>query len=276
MDARRLDPPRGAPEHRGARLLDELATDARFALRALRHNPAFTVAVVAVLGLGIGASAAVYRVVDALLLSDLPYPQAGRLIQIVERNSPTNTWAISTADFDAIRDQQRSFDAFGAVQRGQAALSGAGAPQRVPVGRVTAGFFAALAVAPERGRLVEARDESPGAPAVVVVSHHFAEEALGGPAAAIGRTLTIDGVSSEVVGVLPAGMETLAGVPAVAWPALQPPAPTRRGPFWLRGLARLKTGVTPDDARRDLAAISRRLLPLYSDWHDSTDRKSVV
>ena len=270
MNERRLEAPPGAPEHRGARLLDELATDTRFALRALRHNLGFTAAVVAVLGLGIGASAAVYRVVDALLLSDLPYPHAGRLIQIVERNSPTNTWAISTADFDAIRDQQRSFDAFGAVQRGQAALSGAGAPQRVPVGRVTAGFFAALGVAPERGRLVEARDESPGAPAVVVVSHHFAEEALGGPAAAVGRTLTIDGLSHEVVGVLPAGLETLAGVPAVAWPALQPPAPTRRGPFWLRGLARLRAGVTPDDARRDLAAISRRLLPLYADWHDST------
>lgn len=270
MDEARLDPPHGVPEARGFRLLDELATDSRFALRALRHNLGFTAAVVAVLGLGIGASAAVYRVVDALLLSDLPYPHAERLIQIVERNSPTNIWALSTADFDAIRDQQHSFDAFGVVQRGQAALSGAGAPERVPVGRVTAGFFAALGVVPERGRLVEARDEAPGAPAVVVVSHDFADGALGGAAAAIGRSLTIDGVSHEVVGVLPAGVEALAGVPAVAWPALQPPAPTRRGPFWLRGLARLRAGVTPDEARRDLAAISRRLLPLYADWHDST------
>jgi putative ABC transport system permease protein len=255
---------------RGVQPLEELAADLRFALRALRHNPGFTAAVALVLGLGIGASVAVFRVVDTVLLSDLPYPHAERLVRIVEQNSPTNLWALSTVDYQAIRDQQRSFDAFGVVQRGEAALAGAGSPQLVHVGRATAGYFAALGVTPELGRLVEARDEPVGAPAVVVVSHAFAERSLGGAAAALGCAVTIDGVSHTVIGVLPAGVNALAGVPAAAWPALQPPPPTRRGPFWLRGIARLRAGLTVEDAQRDLAGISRRLLPLYSDWHDST------
>jgi len=260
----------------GARPIEALAADVRFAVRALRRNPGFTAAVVGVLGLGIGASAAVFRVVDAVLIAQLPYPHAAQLIQIVERNSPTNTWALSTADYVAIRDQQRSFDAFGVVQRGEAALSGAGAPEQVPVGRATAGFFTALGVRPDAGRLLEAADEAPGAPPVVVVSHRFADRALGGAPAAIGRAVTIDGVSHTVVGVLAAGVDALAGVPAAAWPALQPRPPTRRGPFWLRGVARLRPGVDLAVAQRDLTAISLRLLPLYGDWHDSTSRLTPV
>ena len=260
----------------GVRGVEGLAADVRFAGRALRRNPGFAAAVVAVLGLGIGASAAVFRVVDAVLIAQLPYPRAAQLVQIVERNSPTNTWALSTADYLGIRDQQRSFDAFGVVQRGEAALSGAGAPEQVPVGRATAGFFAALGVRPEAGRLLEAADEAPGAPPVVVVSHRFADRALGGAPAAVGRSVTIDGVSHTVVGVLAAGVDALAGVPAAAWPALQPRPPTRRGPFWLRGVGRLRPGVDLAEARRDLAAISLRLLPLYGDWHDSTSRLTPV
>jgi putative ABC transport system permease protein len=259
-------------EARGVRPLEELSADARFALRALGRNPLFAAAAVAVLALGIGAAGAAFRVADALLLSELPYPHAERLVQIVERNSPTNVWALSTADAEAIRERQHSFDAFGVVQRGEAAVAGAGAPERLPVGRATAGFFAALGVRAERGRLVEARDEAPGAPPVVVVSHRFAGRALGGVAAAVGRTVTLDGVSHEVIGVLPPGLERLAGVPADAWPALRLPAPVRRGPFWLRGVARMRPGVALSAARRDLAAVSRGMLPLYADWHDSTAR----
>jgi len=244
--------------------------DLRFAVRALRRNPGLTLTAAVVLGLGVGAGAAVYRVVDALLLAPLPYPSASRLVQVVERNSPTNTWLLSTADFEAIRDQQRSFDDFGVVQRGEAALAATMAPERVAVGRATAGFFAALGVRPERGRLVEPADEAPGAPAVVVLSQRLAVRVFGGASAAVGRALTIDGVSHAVVGVLPAGVDALAGVPAAAWPALQVRPPTRRGPFWLRGVGRLRPGMDLGDAARDLAVISRRLLPLYSDWHDST------
>ncbi len=251
-------------------LLETLGADCRYALRGLRRNPVFTLTAVVVLGLGLGATTAVFSVMDSVILADLPYPDPGRLVRVFEQNSATNRWALSTADVLAIREQQRSFEVFGGVQRDEAALSGSGAPERVVVGRASAGFFQAIGVPVARGRQVEAADEAPGAPAVAVVSHDLAERRFGGVDQALGRALTLDGTSYQVVGVLPAGRDELGGLRASVWPALQLQTPTRRGPFWLRGVGRLREGVTIEDARRDLAVISRRLLPVWSDFRDST------
>lgn len=251
-------------EARGVQPLFELKADLRYALRALRMNPGFTAAVVAVLGLGIGASTAVFAVVDTVLFSDLPYPRADALVRVVQQSPTARLWQLSTVDFQAIRGQQRSFDAFGVVQRSAVSMSGAGAPQRVQAVWASAGFFDALGVRAERGRLLLAADEVPGAPPVVVVTHAVAQERLGGAAAAVGGTLTIDGIPHTVVGVLPRGRDELAGMRAGLWPVLQVSAPTRRGPFWLRGFGRLKPGVTLAQANRDIAAISLRIYPQWS------------
>lgn len=251
-------------------LLETVAADCRYALRGLRRNPVFTLTAVVVLGLGLGATTAVFSVMDSVILADLPYPEPGRLVRVFEQNSPTNRWALSTADVRAIREQQRSFEVFGEVQRGEAALSGSGAADRIVVGRASAGFFQAIGVPVARGRALEEADEARGAPAVAVVSHELAVRRFGGADQALGQTLTLDGTTFQVVGVLPAGRDELGGLRASVWPALQLEAPTRRGPFWLRGVGRLKAGVTIEDARRDLAVISRRLLPAWSDFRDST------
>jgi putative ABC transport system permease protein len=251
-------------------LLETLGADCRYALRGLRRNPVFTLTAVVVLGLGLGATTAVFSVMDSVILTDLPYPDPGRLVRVFEQNSATNRWALSTADVLAIREQQRSFEVFGEVQRDEAALSGSGSPERVVVGRASAGFFQAIGVPVARGRQVEAADEAPGAPMVAVVSHDLAERRFGGVDQALGRALTLDGTSYQVVGVLPAGRDELGGMRASVWPALQLQAPTRRGPFWLRGVGRLREGVAIEDARRDLAVISRRLLPVWTDFRDST------
>jgi putative ABC transport system permease protein len=247
----------------GVRPLLDLAADTRFALRALRRNPGFTVTVVLVLALAIGAATAVFSVVNAVLIADLPYPHPDRLVRVFQQNSPTNRWTLSVVDYQAIRDQQRSFDAFGAAAWGVAALAGAGQPEQIQIVRVTSGFFGALGTSAVAGRLIEPGDELPGAPPVVVVSSAFAGQRLGGAAAAVNRTITLDGVSHAVIGVLAPGVEDLAGMNAVAWPALQPPTPTRRGPFGLRGIGRLKAGVTLHAATRDLAGISRRIFPIW-------------
>lgn len=258
---------------RGLRPLENLASDIRYSLRALRRNPGFTTAAVLVLGLGLGASTAVFSVLDAVLLSELPYPDADRLVRIYQKNSPTNLWSLSVVDVQAITEQQKSFDAFGAARWSAASLSGAGTPEQVAIGRVSAGFFTALGVTAAEGRLLEPGDEAAGAPAVVVVSHALAERALGGAAGAVGRSVTFDGVSHTVVGVLPPKRDELAGVTAVAWPALQLTTPSRRGPFGLRGIARLKPGISVDAAARDLAGISERIFPLWaSGFQDKTAR----
>lgn len=262
---------------RGVRPLEELGADLRYALRSLRRRPGFTATAVLVLGLAIGAAAALFTVIQTVLFASLPYPAADRLVRVYQQNSPSNRWLLSTVDVQGILEHNRSFTAFGPVQYAEAALSGAGSPARVVIGRASAGFFRALQVTPWAGRLIEPADESPQTPAVAVVGYRLAERQLGGAASALGRSITIDGISHTVVGVLPPGRDELAGVPGVAWPVLRMPAPTRRGPFWLRGVGRLRDDAGLDAARADLAAVSRRLFPEWaSGFRDSTARLTPV
>lgn len=247
----------------GVRLVAELAADVRYAVRSLRRNPGFTLTAVAVLGVALAATTAVFCVVHAVLLADLPYPDAGRLIRIYNQNSPTNIWALSVVDLEALRDDHRSFQSFGAARFGSLALAGAGEPEQIPGVRATAGFFATLGVNAEAGRLPTPADERPGAPPVTVVSDAFAGAHFGTPARAVGQTITLDGVPYAIVGVLPRGMSDLAGMRAPVWPVLELPTPVRRGPFGYRGIARLKRGVTLADAVRDLNDVSARLYPLW-------------
>ena len=250
---------------------DEIVADMRYAFRALRRSPVFSGAAIAVLGLGLGASTAVFSIADAVLFADLPHPEPGRLVRIYEQNSPTNLFQLSSADYLAITGLQRSFDAFGAVQRAEAAIAGTGTPQQLQIARATSGFFQALRTHAAQGRVIDARDDTPGAPAVAFVSDDFAERELGGANNATGRAITIDGVSHTVIGVLPRGVDELAGINVNVWAALRINPPTRRGPFWLRGIARVRDGVTIDAAARDLASISAQEFPLWaSSFRDST------
>lgn len=260
----------------GVRWIQDVAADVRYALRALRLNPGFAVAAVLVLGIGIGATTAAFTVVDHVVLAELPYPNPERLVRVYPK-AGRGMSNLSTVDYQAIAEQQRSFDAFGGINNRFMALSGAGAPERIIAGRVTAGFFQALSVRPIEGRVVEPRDEVQGAPAVVVVSREVAEGRLGGVKAAVGRSITLDGVSHTVIGVLPAMPAGLAGLRAGVWPALQMQTPTRRGPFWIRGIARLKEGTTIEDATGDLAGISERIFPIWaSSWQDKGARFTPV
>lgn len=264
-------------EARGVLPLEELVADARYALRSLRRNAGFTLTVVAVLGVGLGAATAVFTVVNRVLLAGLPYRDPDRLVRIYQKNSPTNLWSLCVVDVQAIAEQQRTLEAFGAARYATASLSGIATPERVAVGKVTSGFFRALGVRAVRGRLIESEDDRPGAAAVVVVSHRLAERVLGGAAAAVGKALTIDGVSHAVVGVLEPGLGELAGLEAEAWPSLRIETPSRRGPFGLRGVARLKPGVTLSQATRDLAGISERIFPIWaSGFPDAAARLTPV
>lgn len=260
-------------EARGVFLLEEWLADTRYALRALKRSAGFTFSVMAVLGIGIGAATAVFTVVDRVLLSGLSYPHPDRLVRVYQRFSPTNFGTLSVVDLQAIAAQQRSFDAFGGIRYESASANASGAAERLPVGRVTSGFFRALEVRAARGRLLMPTDDAPGAAPAVVISSAFAERAFGSAASAVGRAMTIDGVSHHVVGVLEPGRRELAGMPVDVWPALQLTTPKRRGPFGYRAVARLKDGVTIEQAVRDLAGISERIFPLWaSGYQDATSR----
>jgi predicted permease len=262
---------------RGVRWIEELTRDFRYAIRGLLRAPVFSISAVLVLALGIGASTAVFSAVDAVLLSRLPYPQDDQLVRIYNQSGPTNRWTLSTVDLRALEEQSRTLSAVGALRGQRVAVSYGRAAERLPTGFVTSGFLDALGVGPVRGRSLEARDDAVGAPPVAVVGHRFATEALGGDASAVGRSITIDGVAHTVVGVLPAGVNDLAGVHAQIWASLQLEPPTRRGPFGLYVIGRLADGATLDAAQRELVGISRRVFPLWSaGFQDSTAHLTPV
>ena len=245
-------------EHRGARgigVLEHTLRELRHAARGLTRSPGFTLAAVGVLALGIGSTTAVFSAVNAVLRN----PNHDDLAIIFYRGFPS----LSTVDYRAIEEQQRSFSAVGAMRRDEAAFRARGDPERVQVGRVTSGFFPAAGVRPVAGRLIEAGDESMGADRVVVVSHALAERTLGGAQAAVGQRVSLDGFAHTVVGVLPPTREPLIGRLDV-FPALQLAPPTRRGPFGMLVLARLTPGTTFESATRDVTTISERVFPLWS------------
>ncbi len=261
---------------RGTRGFEELLADIRYAVRNLGKHPVFTAAAVIVLGLGLGAGTTVFAVVDAVLLAKLPHPEPDRLVRIYQQN-PSNRWAISTVDAQALIAEQRSFDAVGVMRAAPSGVSGPNGPDQLLVGRATAGLFEALRAPVAVGRSIRTSDEAAGAPAVAVVSDAMARQRWGDPTRALGQALTVDGTSHEIVGIFPAGVSELAGVRAEIWTALQLDAPSRRGPFWLRGIGRLKPDATLESATRDLAGLSERIFPLWAaGFRDQTAKLTPV
>src|SRR5262249_12726120 len=151
--------------------------DSRYALRGLRASPGFALSAIAVLGLALGATTTVFTIADRVLLSDLPYPAPDRLVRVY-LEAGANRWHLSVVDAQAIRDQQKSLEAFGIISWGDGALSGVGQPEQIGVGRATAGFFDALGVQAAAGRLILASDESNAAPPVAVVTDRLARDRL--------------------------------------------------------------------------------------------------
>jgi predicted permease len=263
-----------AREGSGIPWIETALRDARFALRGLRRSPGFTASAVLTLGIGIGATTAVFSVVDGVLLEPLPYPEPERLVRIHERSSPENVFNISVADFLAIEEQQQVFEAVAAVQGGSVAFTGRGEPEQIPVARVTADWFRVLGVEPVEGRSFLPGEDRPGAEPAVVLSASFRDRAFGAGANALGQSIVLDDVSHMVVGVLDEGITALAGYTADAWPIYRLDPPRRRGPFPMRGVGRLLPDRTFEDAVSDLDAISRRIFPIYAgvDFRDDGTR----
>ena len=267
---------RFAEEHRdarGVRWVEEIAQDVRYAARGLRRSPGFTLTATLVLALGIGASTAIFSAVDAVLVSRLPYPRDDELVRIYQQNSPTNRFGLSAADYLALAAQQRSFVTVGALSGREVTLAVDGRVRRSTIGAGDAGFFSTLGVRPVRGRLVTPSDIQASA-FVAVATHAFAVREFGGDGSgAVGKALTIDGVTYSIIGVLDRSVRDLAGVRAELWTSLRIPTPERRGPFNLRVIARLKDGVTLQSATQDLAGVSERIFPQWaSSFQDRTAR----
>jgi putative ABC transport system permease protein len=239
-------------------LLYSVGRDLRHSLRRLLRLPAFTLAAVLTLALGIGATTAIFSVVYSVLIKPLPYPSSDELVRIrhTGRGQP-----LGTADFDptmyfTYRDENRTFANIGLWQEASATLTDRGEPEQVRTLRVTDGTLQALGVQPMRGRWFTQQEYGPAAegPTPVILSHAFWQRRLGGEESAVGRQLSIDSRPMQVVGIMPPDFRFLDATPQpdmIVAVRLDRAALQINGGVEYQGLARLRPGVTPAEARAD-------------------------
>jgi putative ABC transport system permease protein len=244
-----------------------LVQDLKYALRTLVRRPAFATVTVLTLALGIGANAAMFGAVRAVLLRPLPYPEPDRLVQLYTTDSQGTRLQGSTSppDFMDWRAQSRSFTALGALSSDTYALSGDGAAaQQVAGASVTGGFFDAMSRPPLLGRTLRADDDAPGGPPVAVLSYALWTRRFGGDPAVVGRRVVLDGEPREVVGVMPPGFDY--PLRSEVWVPLRFTAQelaTQRGAHYLDVVGRLAPSASLESAGSEMAAISGRLAAAY-------------
>ena len=244
--------------------------DVRLAVRTLLARPAFTVVAIVTLALGIGANTAVYTVVHGVLLAPLPYKDPDRIV-VLNEVSPRfpNPISVSWQNYGDWRDRSRSFSAVGAFRTTQFTMTGFGDPERIQARMVTATMLPLLGVELPLGRTFGATDDQPGAAGVVILSHGLWMRRLNGADDVLGRSVQLDKQSYTVVGVLPPEFELFQAaelyVPIGPWAAT---LPDDRG--WHPGIlpvARLQVGVSMEQARAEMDAISTQLEAEYPQFN---------
>jgi putative ABC transport system permease protein len=248
-----------------------LVQDLRYAVRWLVRNPGFTAVAVATLALAVGVNAAIFTFVRGVLLRPLPYPNPSALVQIWERTERDgqvqNTVPLSYPNFLDYRKRSRSFESMAAYSDTNFNLTGRGVPELVPAEVVSASFFRVLGVRPTAGRTFREDEDQPGRDDVAVITQKLWQRLFAGSPAAVGATLTLNGKTFVVVGVVPSALPVYnvdSGV-EVFVPVSHGFALDRRGAHWLGAIGRLRDGVSLDAARADLAGISSALVHEFPD-----------
>ena len=251
--------------------LDSLWRDVRHAVRALRRAPRFAAAAVLTLALGLGSTTVVFSLVDHVVLRPLPYAEAERLVvvrEVVGRlRDVYPTMPANASHFLEWRRGCAACDGMAAIKRSAVTLTAAGDPQRLGAARVSANLFSILGVQPALGRVFREEEDQPGRAQVVVISDAFWRRQLGADPSVIGRPITLNDLSFEIIGVLPPtfalpggdALGALVGLPHemdVYRPlALTDHEATTGGEFDYAVIARLRPGATPEQARAQLDAI---------------------
>jgi putative ABC transport system permease protein len=237
--------------------MNSLLQEIRLAVRSLVKRPGFTGVALLTLALGIGASTAIFSVLDAVLLRPLPYPNQERIVELRELDEKGKGMSFAQPNFDDLRARTRSFDALAQYSAWPQAIAGGSEPVRTSAASVSGDFFRVLGVNPVLGRLFSS-DSLAESKEIAVVSFSFWKRYLGARVNLNGTALRFANRSFEVIGVLPAETEFPPNVD-VWYPAeLFPPVPSRTAHNW-RVAGRLKPGVSIEQARSEVAAIGRQL-----------------
>ena len=231
-----------------------LLQDLRYTLRLMAKNPGFTVAALITLALGISANTAIFTVVNTVLLRPLPFKEPERLVMVWNRGVQAaggDRTPLAVADLLDWRAQQSSCEDVGAFQNILYNYTGSELPERVRSAGVTANIFTILGAQAILGRTFELDEERPGSQAVVIISQRFWKRHFAADHQVVGRAISLSGTSYSIVGVMPDSFDFPAR-DVELWTAIQLQPPTRRGPYSLRGVARLKPEISLNQARADL------------------------
>jgi predicted permease len=242
-------------DQRGLPFLETLSRDTRDAIRGLRRTPAFTAAVILTLALGIGANAAVFAVIDAILIQPLPYPQAEALVG-VWHTAPgvpgvPSTIGCTPSMYFTYRDESKTFEHFGVWRSGDVSVSGFAEPELLRSLLVTYGVLDAVGVKPALGRWFSRADDTPGSAETVMLTYGYWQRRFGGDRSIVGRPLTIESRPRTVIGVMPEHFR-FQNDPEVILPLRFDRNTLSLGLFNYQGLARLKPRVTLEQANADV------------------------
>jgi len=238
----------------------DFITQLRYVLRRLLRTPMFTAVALLTLAVGIGANTAIFSVVNGVLLKPLPYPEPDRLIGVWHTAPGVNIKELNNgpSNYFTYREESRTFQDVGLFTGDYVTVTGIAEPERVAGLDVTASVLPMLGAVPMLGRGFSAADDSPGTPETVILTYGYWQRRFGGDQSVIGRRLTVNGRAMEVIGVLPQSFRFLSRNPEIILPFQFDRAKIHLANFSYNGVARLKPGVTLEQASADV----RRMLPM--------------
>jgi predicted permease len=241
--------------------LDQLRSDAAFALRRIRLAPGFSFVAVLTLALGSGATTAMFSVVNAVVLSPVPVPDAARVLRMYETNPNSNAWTTSDPNYLDFRDLTHSFSAYGALGGRTASLTGRGDPVLLNGAGATASYFTIFGAKPLMGSVYGAeQDQIGGDRHVVLLSEPVWRRVFGADPSVVGSEIVLDGVGHRVLGVMPAGYGAIQND---FWVPLAPDPASNRGSHLLLAFGRLKPGVSLAQAQQDFTSVAKQLSQRY-------------
>ncbi len=242
-----------------------LLQDLRYALHMLRRSPGFTAATLLTLALGVGANTAIFSLVDAVLLRQLPYRDPGRLVWLWSSRFDRDKAPLSIPDYLDFRRQATTVEQAAAFATWGANLTGSGEPERIPGTRIEPQVFAMLGVEAPVGRALAPGDERPDRPRVAVLTNGVWLRRFGGDPGVVGRSIVLNGDPYTVVGVLPRSFFLPNREAEIAVPLVLEGEPRGldRGDHFLRAIARIRPGVPRERAEAELTAIARNLQKQY-------------
>jgi putative ABC transport system permease protein len=242
--------------------------DLRYSLRQLRRNPGFAGTAIVILGLGIGATTAIFSAVNPILFEPLPYPQASRIMMIWDIFQGSRS-DVTFHTYREVTERNRSLEAVAVMKPWQPTMIGTDRPERLDGQYVSARYFRVLSVAPVLGRGFQDSDDRLHGPRVAILSDHLWRRRFGGDPAIVGRQVTLDGDEYSVIGVMPRSFENVLEPSAELWSPLQYDAgnitslDTAEWGHHLRAVARVRAGVSIAQARSDLDMIARTPEPEF-------------